>query len=223
MEQTFNPGAPVAAMPSNRQIRAAAKATLRGRWLNPVLCTLVVLLITGVCSAFQTYESVPNSTNAILGIIGLSLTFLVVNPLSFGYDVSFLQHVRGADVDDLVTRPFSAFKEYGRYLGTSLLMTIYLFLWALLLIVPAVIMGYAYAMTPYIMADHPELSPSECIAKSRQMMKGRKWKLFLLDLGFIGWMLLAIVTLGVYTLWLMPWITCSHVQFYEELKQAGAE
>lgn len=201
-------------MLSNRQIRATAKSTLSGRWLNPVLCTLVYLLISIVCGTISGIPSV--------AILGTALTLLIVMPLGYGYYVSFLQHLRGADVDDLVTRPFGAFKHYGRYLGTSLLMALFVFLWSILLIIPGIIMSYAYAMTPYIMEDHPELSPSECIAKSKQMMKGYKWKLFLLDLGFIGWILLAIITLGIFTLWLTPWMSCSRAKFYEELKARTA-
>ena len=213
MEESFNPNASPALLPANKEIRAAAKATLSGRWINPVLCTLVFLIINIVCSAFESVEDLP-----VLELIGLALTLLILLPLGFGYSVAFLRHVRGEGVDDLVTRPFQAFNQYGRYLGTSLLMTVFVFLWTLLLIVPGIVMGYAYSMTPYIMHDHPELSASECIAKSKQMMKGYKWKLFLLDLGFIGWLLLCVLTLGILTLWIQPWMECSHVKFYEELK-----
>ena len=217
MEESFNPNASPALLPANKEIRAAAKATLSGRWINPVLCTLVFLIINIVCSAFESVEDLP-----VLELIGLALTLLILLPLGFGYSVAFLRHVRGEGVDDLVTRPFQAFNQYGRYLGTSLLMTVFVFLWTLLLIVPGIVMGYAYSMTPYIMHDHPELSASECIAKSKQMMKGYKWKLFLLDLGFIGWLLLCVLTLGILTLWIQPWMECSHVKFYEELKARHA-
>lgn len=203
MEETFNPNA-TAMMPANKDIRAAAKATLSGRWLNPVLCTLVYLVIAGALSAIPW--------------LGYVASLLVAMPLAFGYSVAFLRHVRGEDVDGLVTRPFDAFKEYGRYLGTSLLMTVFIFLWTLLLIIPGIIMSYAYAMTPYIMKDNPEMGAMDCIKKSKEMMRGYKWKMFLLDLGFIGWLLLCILTLGILTLWVAPWMECSHCKFYEELK-----
>ena len=218
MEETFNPNATAAAMPSNKEIRTAAKATLSGRWLNPVLCTLVYMLIAGVCSAISNCSEEMTA----LGLVGLALTLLIVLPLGFGYDVAFLRHVRGDEDDDLVTRPFKAFNQYGRYLGTALLMTVFIFLWTLLLIVPGIIMSIAYAMTPFIMHDHPELSARECIAKSKEMMRGYKWKFFLLGLSYIGWILLCILTLGILTLWISPWMTCSYVKFYEELKARKA-
>ena len=118
----------------------------------------------------------------------------------------------------MVGDQFKVFNQYGRYLGGSLLMTLYVILWSLLLVIPGIVKGYAYAMTPYVMNDHPEMDADDCIHESRMMMRGYKWKMFLLDLGFIGWMLLCIVTLGIYGLWLGPWMQCSRAKFYEELK-----
>lgn len=217
MEETFNPNPP-AMMPANVDIRRNVKEQLKGHWTNVVLCTLVVTLIVGVCSALSgVSEDLP-----LLFVVGFALTLLIAVPLGFGYSVALLRHMHGEPDDDLVTRPFQAFKDYGRYLGTSLLMTVYVFLWSLLLIIPGIVMGYAYAMTPYIMHEHPELSASECIAKSKEMMRGYKGKLFLLDLGFIGWLLLCVLTLGILTLWVQPWMECSHVKFYDELKSRRA-
>ena len=204
--------------PTLKSYRSAAKSALSGHWVNAVLCTLVVTLIVGVCSALSgVSEDLP-----LLFVVGFALTLLIAVPLGFGYSVALLRHMHGEPDDDLVTRPFQAFKDYGRYLGTSLLMTVYVFLWSLLLIIPGIIMGYAYAMTPYIMHEHPELSASECIDASKKMMKGHKWRLFLLDLSFIGWLLLCVLTLGILTLWVQPWMECSHVSFYEQLKSRQA-
>lgn len=204
--------------PTLKSYRSAAKSALSGHWVNAVLCTLVVTLIVGVCSALSgVSEDLP-----LLFVVGFALTLLIAVPLGFGYSVALLRHMHGESDDDLVTRPFQAFKDYGRYLGTSLLMTVYVFLWSLLLIVPGIVKGYAYAMTPYIMHEHPELSANECIDASKKMMNGHKWRLFLLDLSFIGWLLLCVLTLGVLTLWVQPWVECSHVSFYEQLKSRQA-
>ena len=200
MEETFTTVNP-AAMPSNMAMRAAAKAELKGNWTQPVLCTLVFLVVF-------------SAAGSILSLV----SFLVLFPLTFGFTLTFLNYMRGESREDMIGQPFLAFKEYGRYLGTSLLVNIFTYLWTLLLIVPGIIMGYAYAMTPYIMKDNPELGAMECIKKSKAMMRGYKWKLFLLDLGFIGWILLGCLTFGIYFLWLKPWMECSRAKFYEELK-----
>jgi uncharacterized membrane protein len=217
MEETFNPNAS-AMMPANVDIRRNVRAQLKGHWTNVVLCTLVMLIIAGVCSAV----SGASQDAPLLGIVGTALTLLIATPLGFGYSVALLRHMHGEPDDDLVTRPFMAFKDSGRYLGTSLLMVVYIFLWMLLFIIPGIIKGYSYAMTPYIMDEHPEFSADECIEASKKMMAGYKWKLFLLDLGFIGWLILCVLTLGILTLWVQPWMECSHVKFYDELKARQA-
>ena len=75
-------------------------------------------------------------------------------------------------------------------------------------------------MTVFIAEDEPQLSPMECIDKSMAMMKGHKWQLFLLDLSFIGWFILCMLTFGIGFLWLTPYQGMAHVVFYEQLKAA---
>lgn len=192
-------------MPENKEIRAIARGELKGNWTQPVLCTLVYLLVgAGI---------------AVIPFVGSIAALLVTVPLSFGFILTFLGFMRNQNRDEMVGQPFKVFNEYGRYLGGSLLVSIFTILWALLLIIPGIIKAYAYAMTPYIMKDQPELSAVDCIDRSMSMMNGYKWKLFLLDLSFIGWALLCILTLGIGMLWLNPYVYCSRAQFYEELKQ----
>ncbi len=187
-------------MPSNHEIRSAARRALSGNWTQAVLATLVFTLIT--------------SAAASIPLAGL----LVVCPLEFGFMLCFLRLVRGEDSSEMVGDQFNVFSKYGRYLGGSLLVTVYTLLWMLLLFIPGIVKSYAYAMTPYIMNDRPDLDADDCIHESRMMMKGYKWKLFCLDLSFIGWAILCLFTLGIGFLWLQPYIEASHAKFYEELK-----
>ncbi|MBP5540451.1 MAG: DUF975 family protein [Bacteroidales bacterium] len=202
MEETITSVNP-SAMPENKAMRAFAKGELKGNWTQPVLCTLVYFIVTGAVSAIPVVSWV---------------SFLILCPLTFGYALTCLNYMRGQNREEMVSQPFQVFKEYGRTLGTSLLMYIFIALWSLLLFIPGIIMSYAYAMTPYLMKDNPEMGAMECIKKSKAMMKGYKWKLFLLDLGFIGWILLTIITFGIYGFWLQPWMQCTRAKFYEELK-----
>ena len=59
-----------------------------------------------------------------------------------------------------------------------------------LLVIPGIVKTYSYAMTPYIMSEHPSLTANEAITESRRIMDGNKWRLFCLDFSFIGWELL---------------------------------
>ena len=78
--------------------------------------------------------------------------------------------------------------------------------------------GSCATLTNLIAEDNPELGPNECIERSMAMMDGHKMDLFLLDLSYIGWMLLGIISCGIGLLWVAPWMQMAHVKFYEQLK-----
>jgi uncharacterized membrane protein len=80
--------------------------------------------------------------------------------------------------------------------------------------------GYSYAMTYYLLKDHPEMSATEAITESRRMMNGNKMRLFRLNLSFIGWYLLCFVTFGIALLWVLPYYHTACAAFYEDIKNA---
>ena len=74
-------------------------------------------------------------------------------------------------------------------------------------------------MVPFILKDNPELSATEAITRSREMMNGNKWRAFLLDLSFIGWVLLGCITCGIVQFfWTTPYMYSTHAALYLELK-----
>ena len=97
-------------------------------------------------------------------------------------------------------------------------MNVFIFLWSLLLIIPGIIKSYSYAMTPYILVDKPELSANEAIEESMRLMSGHKFDLFYLQLSFIGWFILALLTAGIGFLWLTPYYNSTVASFYLSLK-----
>jgi uncharacterized membrane protein len=99
-----------------------------------------------------------------------------------------------------------------------LLVYLYTALWTLLLIVPGIVKGLAYSLTPFIVKDNPQLSPNQAINLSMKMMKGHKFDLFYLYLSFIGWIFLAILTLGIGLLWVIPYMQTSMAAFYLDVK-----
>ena len=82
----------------------------------------------------------------------------------------------------------------------------------------SIVKRYSIALAKYIAYDEPGLSGKEAVKKSKQLIQGNKGNLFVLELSFIGWAILAILTLGIGYLWLMPYINVSQICFYEELK-----
>ena len=80
-----------------------------------------------------------------------------------------------------------------------------------------VIKSLLYSLTTYIAYDNPDMTTSEIVDKSAQMMKGNRGKLFVLELSFIGWAILAVISLCIGYLWLLPYMEVALICFYEYL------
>lgn len=188
-------------MKTSSELRAQAWGALSGKWGMAVVATLVYGVISGVLS--------------FIPFVSWIATLLVSLPLAYGFTIMLLNVVRGSDVK--LDTMSEGFKDYGRILGTMLLSSVYQFLWMLLLIVPGIIKGYSYALTPYLLKDHPELKFNAAIEESMRLMSGNKMRLFLLDLSFIGWFLLGLITFGIAFLWITPYWNTARAAFYEDL------
>ena len=109
---------------------------------------------------------------------------------------------------------FSRFDIFFKALGLHLFMALFKLLWTLLFIVPGIIAGYRYCLAPYLMAENPNLGIREAVNMSKELMAGNKWRLFCLDLSFIGWRILRVLTCGIGDLWLSPYIYAANAAFY---------
>lgn len=205
-------------MDSITNYKNRALSALENKWGNFVLITFVYGFIIGITQVLSGDKDSP----AILHLIGLVL-FILALPLTWGYQTLFLGAVRGgeATAKDL----FEGYNKelFSRVLTTTLLYYVYVFLWSLLLLIPGCIKAYSYAMTPYILKDNPEMKNNAAIEESMRMMDGHKLELFMLDLSFIGWAILSILTCCIGFLWLVPYMNMARVNFYEDLKKASVE
>ena len=95
--------------------------------------------------------------------------------------------------------------------------SLYVLVGTLLLVVPGIIMGYTYAMTDYILAEHPDMEPGEVMKASKSMMEGNRWRLFCLQFSFAGWILLCMLTFGIGSLVLRPYQEAARAAFYREI------
>ena len=163
------------------------------------------------------YLAMQSKANGSMGLYYL-LLFLVVMPLSVGMLNAFLKLLTQGDNAVSQNMYQIATKNYWHKVWGMLLMTIFITLWSFLLIIPGIIKMFSYAMTPYILEEHPELSANEAIDRSRAMMKGHKFDLFWLCLSFIGWMILCLFTFGIGYLWLLPYMETAVAGFYEDVK-----
>ena len=193
-----------------KEIRATAAVALKGKWASAVLITLVLFAFTYVVGAIL--EIIPR-----VNIIAVIVTFILTFILTSDFDkVAFLTLLRTGEQIQIGCI-FDIFKE-SRLWVTIILMYVYTFLWTMLFIIPGIIKRYAYAMTPFILNDYPDLKNNEAIELSMAMMNGHKWDLFCLKLSFIGWAFLCIFFFGIGYLWLIPYRYTSYAVFYEDVK-----
>ena len=188
-----------------KEMRATAAAALNGKWGDAVLTTLVLLAIIMVASFILAFCG-PLSLIASIGGVILEAALMV----------AFLKMLRTGETAK--TECIFAFFKETRLWVTMLLVFVYTLLWTLLFIIPGIIKGLAYAMTPFILNDNPNLQNNEAIELSMAMMDGHKWDLFCLQLSFIGWAILCMFTFGIGYLWLIPYIYTSYAAFYEDVK-----
>lgn len=113
------------------------------------------------------------------------VTMVIGGMGSLGYAIFNLNLVdkKYVDLSDL----FSQMHRFKAGLCMKFLTALYTFLWALLFIIPAFIKSYSYAMTPYILAENPEMTANEAITESCRIMDGNKSRLFWMSASFIGW------------------------------------
>ena len=189
---------------SASSIRSAARAALKGHWAEAAMLTFVYQLLA--CSA------------AFVAGAFSTVVSLLLMPLAWGFSMAFLLNRRGVEDPFGIDKMFAGYKDFGRIFVTLLLQQIYILLWTLLLIIPGIVKSLSYAMTSFILFDNPEMKNNEAIELSMKMMDGHKVDLFWLQLTFIGWAILCILTLGIGFFWLIPYIQASMVEFYKEVK-----
>ena len=153
---------------------------------------------------------------AILTIV-LIISFFVFAPLQVGAERFFVvSHYQKARLSEL---GYAFSHSYLKVVKTIFFKALYTTLWSLLLVIPGIIKSYEYRMIPYILADDPEISTEEAFDMSKRMMDGNKWAVFVLDLSFLGWVLLSILTLGILAIfYVSPYIDMTGAELYVELK-----
>jgi len=197
-------------MKQNFEIRKVARETLAGSWGNAIVAVLIYMGIISVIA------SIPG--------LGQIAFIAIMGPLMYGFLLFFVKLVRKNITDfNFIFKAFNFSGPnlglFGRSLGLYWLMNLYVFLWSLLLIIPGIIAAYGYSMAFFLFIDNPDIGISEALRKSKEMMYGYKSKLFMLNLSFIGWMFLSVLSFGIGFLWLQPYMMTSLVLFYEDLKK----
>ncbi len=180
-------------------LKEKAKRQIKGNIGTYFLCMLIVALIS-------------SATAPILG------AGLILAPVfSFSMTIIALHIAREEKFES--RDAFAGFNKFGRVLWLSIITNFFVIMWSLLLFIPGIIKAYAYSMAPYILADHPEMTAREALNESKRITDGYKGDLFLLQLSFLGWHMLAVLTGGLLYIWLAPYLNTAHSNYYLELRR----
>ena len=196
------------------QLKSRAKEQIRGKWGVAIGTVLFANIILEVDFAYRVTSE--------LGAEGLSysinlIALLLGGVISVGLCRFLLNMATGreeARFDNL----FSGFNIYLKTLGLNILITLAVVAGTLLFIIPGIIVSLMFSQAFYILSEDPSKSITQCISESVNLMTGHKWALFYLELTFIGWWLLAVITLGIAALWVSPYQKLTEANFYLYLK-----
>lgn len=185
-------------MSENVALIRRARQQLSGIWVNVSVGSLVYLALMSVAGATSFLE------------------LIVYGPLTFGFYL-FL----ACNIDTHVNNLNLLFKGFERFVDTlvaGLIMSIAVGLGLILLIVPGIIVSCGLALTFFIMVDDPNISGTEALNQSWNMMRGHKWEIFCLWCRFLGWILLSVFTCGIGFIFVTPYMVAATQNFYRKLR-----
>ena len=211
------------------ELKSSAKESIKGHIFEFFKMALVCALISFVLGFIgglldgllgTTYvqeqvvmgQTIKNTAGLFLAISEIATTSL----FTFGMLSFFLKLSRNEEVT--YKELFNKTNLWLSFITISICCAVFVFLWSLLLIIPGIIAGIAYKMAYYIKLDNPEMGALETIKKSKEIMNGHKWEYFVLQLSFIGWMILGACTLGILYIWLVPYMAVTECNFYNKIK-----
>ena len=153
----------------------------------------------------------------VASAIGIAIDVLLINPVEFGCRNFFKRNLD--EPAKLSSLTFAFDKNYKNAVKTAFFKDLFIWLWSLLFVIPGIIKAYEYRLVPYIFAENPDMKYSDILAESSKLMKGNKWKTFVLDLSFIGWELLSLCTCGLLSVFYVdPYKLQTDAALYEAIK-----
>ena len=214
------------------ELRLKARESLKGNYWYAVMVAFVAaifgaLMINGgsysvnieeratelfgnLPTIVKTYLIIAASTAGAINFVA----FILGGVVQLGY-AQYLLKQQDREVNS-VKDLFSQFDRFSQGFLQAFLRGLYTFLWALLFVIPGIVKSFSYAMTPFLMAEDPNLTAKEAIKLSQEKMMGHKGELFCLGLSFIGWSLLAALTGGIGNIFLNPYMNAAFAAFYRD-------
>lgn len=166
---------------------------------------------------FSVFAGILAGLGFIIGTLGFLLKTFVLSPIEIG-TCSYMY--------ESLYRPgklvniFNGFKtNYLNNVKTMFLKNLYVSLWSMLFIIPGIVKSYEYRLVPYLLHECPGMSTREILRLSSQMMRGNKMRTFFLDLSFIGWHIVTLISCGIAGIFYVnPYIGMAKASHYDKMK-----
>ena len=160
------------------ELKNKAKESLKGKYgdaITLILITYAINFAAGLIIGFMGLEE------SIIDLLSNIASIIISGIIGFGTVSYYLKVSRKESVT--YKELFSKMNMFWSYIGISLLVGLFTLLWSLLFIIPGIIAALNYSLVYFIKLDNPELSASDVLEKSKQMMKGHRWDYFVLGLS----------------------------------------
>ena len=153
----------------------------------------------------------------VIGLIIGLLYIALMYPLSVGEARYYISAGGGIADMNFIAHAFKK-DRYLNVLTVLFLRNIFVFLWTLLFIIPGIIKHYQYYMVKYIVADNSKIDYKRALEISKQMTRGNKWNIFVLELSFLGWYLLGLLPFGLGIYFVNPYFEATKAELYLHLR-----
>ena len=211
-------------MLDRKELKAAAKAQIKGNIGILFLCMLVMFIVVAVVSGLISAVTILSDNLVMVTVftlLGSLLLIIVTPPFMVSFAMIYLNLREGQRPE--VGHIFKGFSITGKSIWLYIIMQVFITLWSLLLIIPGIIKTYAYLLCFYVLAENQNMTARQALSESKRITKGYKMSLFVLGLSFILWGLLCVVTLGFAGIYVVPYIEATYANAYKKIQAEQAE
>ena len=221
-----------------KKYKEFSQIQLKKRWGVPILMTVFTLVISmlfqvpslskglqidysgmSILDALTMYSAATTTGTATLLTWIQSFILLVI-------DMAVISvYIKMSHSPDPVTfgNFIEGFSTWLKAILIGLWQGLFIVLWTFLLIIPGLIKAYAYSQMVFIACEYPNVSVPKLMKISKEITKGHKWDLFVLDLSFIGWFFVSFITCGLAGLYVTPYYQMTKVNAYHALMKEAID
>ncbi|CEP80459.1 DUF975 family protein [Paraclostridium sordellii] len=202
-----------------KELKEKTLSQLKNNWGFAILICLIYTIISGVLDLNYTFE--PNINWIDFNLRLDFILIILLGPLQLGlskFILNFIEDRSKANLKDLFYGFFSI-NLFIKSILINLIIVVGIYIGGILFIIPGIIWALMFSQTYFILVENTEIGVIEALKRSYRLVDGFKSDLFVLELSFIGWLIVCIITLGIGFLWYTPYYEITLGNFYVKLKE----